>query len=243
MRRLAIVSHNALWFQGAPYRSDRPGPADAAILSRLARIYRQLRADLLCLQEIQDEATFRAISAKVAMDGTYCLGGELAQYGGAVFFRKGDLVADSRSTGAKTQRTWQVVELGSLVLANVHLPSSRQLGEAVASERRIAELARLLAREPRPSVLAGDFNEQPGGTVEDFLRGRGFLDAAVAVGKADRPTALGGGRGDYVWVHQSLGERLIEYGVMDAADLAFSRPGKTSLSDHLPVRVALALED
>ena len=127
---------------------------------------------------------------------------------------------------------------GAVRVGNIHLPSSRQLGRQAAAEQRLRELQAVLDRDDPPAVLLGDFNEQPGGAVGDCLGRRGYLDAAVLTGWADRPSSLGG-RGDQIWIRDSLRARVAEYGVMDR--LSLTAGGREPLSDHFPVWIALAL--
>jgi endonuclease/exonuclease/phosphatase family metal-dependent hydrolase len=243
MSELRIVSHNAFWFQGAPFGTDRPGSPDPAILAALVEIYRRLRPDVLALQEIQDECTFERLAAALAISGRYCPGGQLAQYGGAIFWRAGSFVADWRSSAVTPRRMWQMVQLraasSTVRICNMHLPSSRQLGKEVAARARATELLAVLDGTGAPAVVMGDFNEAPGGPVGACFTARGYLDAAVVAGFGDRSTSLGGGRGDQIWIHGSLRGRLAEYGVVEKRVLKPAGRGKESLSDHFPLWVTL----
>jgi endonuclease/exonuclease/phosphatase family metal-dependent hydrolase len=240
---LRIVSHNAFWFQGASFPSDSPGPPDGRVLHALAALYASLAPDVLCIQEVQDAETFAALAAAARMDGGYSPGRELPQYGGATLWRSPPAShADWRDAGAVPQRMWQVAALGGthgLVVANVHLPSARQLSKEIAQQRRLAELEALLSCDPRPDVLAGDLNEQPGGPVGELLRSHGYADAAEAAGQADRATKVGGGRGDYVWLSAAATRRLVEYGVAEGEGFRKGVSGGERLSDHLPLWVSL----
>ncbi len=253
-----IVSHNAFWFQAAPYLGVEPGPPDDAVLWRLADLYTALAPDVLCVQEVQDERTFKALRAAMDMDGRYCPGGELPQYGGAILWRRGpggssgppeyaDWRGKARAAPGNRsmpvpQRMWQVLRTswaGGLCVANVHLPSARQLTAPEAKRRRLAELTRVLGRDPRPNVIAGDLNEQPGGPVGELLQSCGYRDAAVVAGQADLPTNVGGGRGDYIWLSNDVDASLLDYSATAEGGFAAGRPGKQYLSDHLPLRVSL----
>jgi endonuclease/exonuclease/phosphatase family metal-dependent hydrolase len=240
---LRIVSHNAFWFQGASFPSDSPGPPDRRVLNALAELHASLAPDVLCIQEIQDAETFAALAAAVGMDGCYSPGRELPQYGGATLWRSPPAShADWRDAGAAPQRMWQVVALPGahgFVVANVHLPSARQLPKETAQQRRLAELEALLSRDPRPDVIAGDLNEQPGGPVGELLRSHGYADAAEAAGQAGAATKVGGGRGDYVWLSAAATGRLMEYGVAGGEGFWKGVSGKEPLSDHLPLWVSL----
>ena len=241
MKPLRIAGSNCFWFQGRPFAPDRPGDPEPGILSRLAAVYRRLEPDLLCVQEVQSESAFQALSGAVGMPGSWCPGAELDQYGAAVLWRPGSawrLAADSRSADAAPQRAWQIAELPAaggepLRVANVHLPSSRQLSEEAAARRRVEEMSAVLARGP--DVVLGDFNEQPVGPLGDFLTGRGYFDAAVLAGKSDLGTTPKNRRGDQIWLAGGRAEGLAGYGVASGAEMAAGLPGKEHLSDHFPL--------
>ena len=242
MAPVRIVTHNAFWFQGAPFATDQPGPPDAIVLAALVDVYRDLQPDVLAVQEVQDESAFAALGGALDLPGAYCPGGELVQYGGAVFDRAGGAIVDWRTTPTTPQRMWQVVSAAGVRVCNVHLPSSRQLGVAAAAERRLAELRAALSQLADGGVIGRwgfRLGWPPGGPVTELLSSAGYIDAAVHTGQADLPTALGGGRGDQIWVHESLVERLAEYGVVPTGRFAADAPAKEHLSDHLPVWVEL----
>lgn len=241
MAQICILCHNAFWFQGAPFEPEAPGEPEDGVFRALVALYRGLNADAICLQEVQGEAVFRRLREALRMRGAFRAGGRLRQYGGAMLWRSGARVADSGGVEDPPQRMWQVarvsVDEGEVVVCNVHLPSARQLGRAAAAKRRVEELA--AAVEAGPDVVAGDFNEAPGGPVGAFLAEAGYVDTAVLAGKEDTGTSLGGKRGDQIWVRAPWASRVIEYGVVPMAKLAASMDGKTHLSDHLPLWVRL----
>ena len=242
---MKILSHNWYWAQGHPFDTDLPGEPREEILLALAKMYRRAEADLLCLQEVQDEAAFRRVADALCMQGCFTPGGELTQYGGATLWRGGggELVHDSAGSGPPPQRMWQLVRTPpGLVVANVHLPSSRQLGAERAAAARIAELETMLGAADAPDVVLGDFNEQPGGPVGDLLSGRGYLDAAVLSGRSVAPSSVGGGRGDQIWLRGGLGAALVEYAVSGPEDMATQVAGKEYLSDHFGLWVVLDTE-
>ena len=236
---LIILCHNVFWFQGVPFETDQPGDPDDRILESLVDIYGKIDADVLCLQEIQNGETFQMLRDALRYDGHYTAGSSLIQYGGATFWRSGSVMTPANSSDDPPQRFWQVVESQGVIIRNLHLPSGRQLGPEAAASRRLEELNHATAKVP--DVVLGDFNEQPGGRVSDFLRERGYVDAAVLTGRDSVPPSIGAGRGDQIWVHESVQDRLTDYGVLSKRDLVTSVEGKTSLSDHLPLWVQLDL--
>jgi endonuclease/exonuclease/phosphatase family metal-dependent hydrolase len=242
--KMRIVTHNAFWFQGAPFAPEVPGPADAHVLDRLVAIYQNLAPDVLCLQEIQNEETFRLVAQALQMTGAYCPGGALPQYGGAVLGKAGRVLADSREAARQTQRLWQMVEAPradgrALRVANVHLPSSRQLGAQAAAQCRSDEMAAVLDRRDPPEVVVGDFNEQPGGGVSEVLAARGYLDAAEIAARGELGTTASGHRPDQVWVLATMREHLVGCAAVSEAAMRTDLPGKRHLSDHFPVWIAL----
>lgn len=247
MSTLTILSHNVFWFQGVPFLTDKPPEAHSEVLSRLCAIYQQGKPDVICLQEIQSQETFERIATHLGMNGCYCPGTMLRQYGGATLWRSGHgaLVRDSQSALVPTQRMWQIVEIKGgdcgLRIGNVHLPSSRHLGREGAQAQRIAELNDLIScRETQPDVIVGDFNEQPAGPLGESLQGQAYVDTAVSTACTALSTNLGGGRGDYIWIRKQIEARLKTYGVAAQQELACQAMGKDFLSDHLPLWITLA---
>jgi endonuclease/exonuclease/phosphatase family metal-dependent hydrolase len=239
-----IASHNVFWFQGRPFAPDTPGAPEPRILEALAALHRRLGADLVCFQEIQDEACFRLTRAALGMDGAYTRGSATPQYGAAAFWKTGRLLADSGAAPNPPQRVWQLAEIpagtGSLAVANCHLPSSRHIPEEEAAKCRIAELDSLMTGSRRPDVILGDFNEQPGGGLGRFLAGSGYLDAAVLNGRQDLGTTPGSGRGDQIWVRRELASAVTGYGVAAEPEMRTELAGKEHLSDHFPLWVDIS---
>ncbi len=237
---MRIVSHNAFWFQGMPFTTDRPGEPVQAVMDALVGIYLELRPDVLALQELQDRATFERLARAVGMPGTYAEGAELGQYGVATFYRNGQPVADGKAGQPRPQRMWQTVELPgrrlpAVRVCNIHLPSSRQLGRELAVQRRVAELRSVLCSPEPPAVLLGDLNEPPGGPVGRCLMSLGYLDAAVVTGQAHRPTNVAGKRGDQIWVQRRLEGCIHGYGTLPRERMVGDAAARTFLSDHFPL--------
>ncbi len=234
---ITIASHNAYWMQGHPFAGDRPGGAVDGIVSGLAGHYRDIGADLLCLQEIQSPEAFGAVAAAMHAPGEYTPGRELGQYGTCFLSAAARMLADSSSL--PFTRAFQIIELDGLRVANVHLPSGRQLGPEAGAARRVAEIRSVVEHESRPVVICGDLNERPHRAVSEYLAGAGFVDAAEITGNGDRCTSIGGVRGDYIWVSGSVAARVESYGVRKPHELLADVDGKSFLSDHLPLWVSL----
>jgi endonuclease/exonuclease/phosphatase family metal-dependent hydrolase len=240
-----IASSNCFWFQGRPFTPDVPAEPHPDVIRALAETYRQLAPDLLCIQEVQNREAFDLLSEILEMQGNWCPGSELRQYGGAALWKSGRLEADSGTALAPPQRVWQIIELqtsnGNLHVANCHLPSSRQLSEEAAAKERIRETGNVLEHDPAPDVILGDFNEQPGGDLGEFLTERGYLDAAVHTGNEHLGTTPKGRRGDQIWIASDLAKRVCGYGVVPEAKLRTNIAGKQHLSDHFPLWVDVEL--
>jgi endonuclease/exonuclease/phosphatase family metal-dependent hydrolase len=155
-------------------------------------------------------------------------------------------VIDSARAGGSPQRAWQVVEVpraagGELLVANVHLPSNRQLGDEAAARKRIAELVEILDCGSRPEVMLGDLNEQPGGPLGAFLRESGYRDVAVLTASEGIGTTPKNRRGDQIWVAEPLSAAVAGYGAVAEEEMRTEIPGKEHLSDHFPLWIDLAV--
>lgn len=245
MKTITVLSHNVFWFQGMPFAGDSPPAPDPVCMGALCEFYRAVSPDLLCLQEVQSVTAFEEAGLRLGMEGTYCPGRQLPQYGGAVYWKPGVArkIRDSAEDDFPVQRMWQIVEIqkadgGVVPVANVHLPSARQLGREKAGIQRVRELEEaVLHGAPSPEVLVGDLNELPGQAVGAALERKGFKDAAVLFGADEFATRVKGGRGDYIWVTPQAG--ALSYKVTGRGKLVAAKEGKEFLSDHLPLWITL----
>ena len=239
---MRILSHNVYWFQGVPFETDQPGDPNRHVLAGLVKCYREIRADVLCIQELQSREAFQALQDALDLDGDYLEGGDLRQYGGGILYKEGVRVTDSSQSQVKSQRIWQIsesrVDGAATKIANIPRPSSRQLGNEGAARKRLEEVDAVLGNDPH--VVVGDWNERPGGALTDRMTEAGYLDAAALAGKADEPTSIGTNRGDQIWIAERIRDRFTGYGVLRKDDLdAEDISEKTYLSDHLPLWVDL----
>jgi len=240
---LRIACNNAFWFQGVPFEPDEPGPPVAEIFDALVERYRSLRADLLCLQEVQSPEVAEMLGAAVGMPARYCPGRVRSQYGVATLTALAVSVEDWRNRDVSVDRAWQVVTLQEgpftgLRVANVHLPSGRQTGPEETVLLKKTELGDVLSL--KPDVVCGDMNEQPGGLVCRIMHDAGYLDAAEAMGRADLVTNIAGRRGDFIFVRSDGRFILRAYGVVDRDRWTGPTGSKAFLSDHLPLWIDLA---
>lgn len=241
---LRILSHNAYWFQGHPYPDSEPGDPCDPVLEGLVDLYRNIDPDVICLQEVQSEASFAAAVKALEYHGQYCPGARRIHYGGAMLWKRGDYLGDYRDTEAQPQRVWQLAEArlngnARLPIASVHLTSTRHITEAEASCTRVADLAQMLERNPRPMVIAGDFNEAPSGSSSAFLAHLGYVDTATLVDDAPESTGVNKSRSDQIWIHQELLPAFRGFEAIGWDRLRCDIPGKVALSDHLPLRIDL----
>jgi endonuclease/exonuclease/phosphatase family metal-dependent hydrolase len=248
-----LVTHNVFWCQGVPFAGDQPGGALFLVMVDLVALYREIGPAVLCLQEIQEESVATIFGRALGFSRHFTPGGRYPQYGGAVLSRWPIEVLPPEDTVDRiVQRVAIRLPDGqTLRLAHVHLPSSRQRGREGGAAERLAEIQMVapdaaVAQSATPHVILGDFNEPPDGPCATYLGRLGYVDAGQVSGQGDVPTSLGRSRGDQVWLSPEAAPRLAGYHVTAKerlADLppgsAGLHPGKTSLSDHLPVVVDL----
>lgn len=248
MASCTVLTHNMFWGQGVPFASADPGDPVPCIVSGLAQIWKQRDPDVLCLQEVQSERAFNTVRTAIAAlglpaDGAYTAGYEYPQYGGALFHRNGRIVTDSNASDARPHRMWQLADIpfGSdrLRIANVHLPSNRQLPPEQSAVKRVDELRDMLGIAGQPDLICGDHNERPGGGVTQFLTSRGYRDVAEITGDSSGSSLSGPKRIDYIWVSDRIADRVTGYGVIPAYELAVTCAGREYLSDHLPLWVRI----
>lgn len=236
---IRLVSHNAFWFQDSSFALDAPPAPRADVLEQLCALYRKLRADVLCLQEVQSEITAQKIAGLLEMEYLFRAGGGHSQYGGAVFSRwpmqemsfPGEFVPDRVLLRVQVRPE----TARPLRLVNVHLPSHRQLGVEAGRRQRLKELA-LVAGEA--DLLLGDFNEKPEGPCASFLRQCDYADVARVCSAGNTRNNLArppGFRGDHIWLSQKRTKELLGYFYVPRRRLALRGTAQTFLSDHLPI--------
>ncbi|MCX7590929.1 MAG: endonuclease/exonuclease/phosphatase family protein [Kiritimatiellae bacterium] len=235
---LRILTHNVFWFQGVPFDTDQPGPVNQTVWDECLSVYFRLKSTILCFQEVQNEAVARSLAAALGLSHYYTAGRELKQYGGCILAGAGKLIASSNSAGSLFQRMWQILAYETstgkvITIANVHLPSDRQIEPAEAAQKRVDELRQVLALAP--DILCGDLNERPHGRVTMELEAAGYRDCAEFTHNEDRSTSIGARRTDYIWVRSCLAGRVCGYGLVPFHSFLSKAPGKTFISDHLPL--------
>jgi len=241
-RGIRFVSHNVFWFQGSSFATDEPPSPRGEIVEALCALYREMRADVLCLQEVQSEAAARRIADFLDMEWIFRPGGGHPQYGGAVFSRwpmrelplEGAFVVDRTLLRVEVRPR----EARPYCLVNIHLPSHRQHGVEGGQKRRLEELGRVVG-EVKTDMLLGDFNERPGGPCSMLLREGGrYHDVAIACFAGEMPTNLSkppGFRGDQIWLSNSRNGDLAGYFCVSRKRLSLRHEPGTFLSDHLPI--------
>ena len=237
------MSLNAFWFQGVPFEGTDPSDPRPDVLRDVAEALEKLSPDVLCLQEVQSQRAFEAV--REAFDAlphaAYASGAVFPQYGVVTLSRDPiTVIAATSDVQPPPQRAFLAVRVGSLVVANVHLPSGRLIGKNEARTLRVDELTRLLRACGRVDVWLGDTNDPPGGAVDVCSARHGFRDAAVLTAGEELPTnASGTFRGDRISVSADLASALEAYAVLPAH--RFHTHEGRSLSDHLPLWIDLAL--
>jgi endonuclease/exonuclease/phosphatase (EEP) superfamily protein YafD len=139
---------------------------------------------------------------------------------------------------------WRVMvdaPVGRLQLLNVHLRPQIENGSVITGyivtpPIRVKEIVGFYPElEPGfPTIVAGDFNESPGGGAVQFLEERGFQDALPQTGSS---------QSTWRWP-TSFGEmRLqLDHVVYRRLDLVHGEVIDGGRSDHLPVLAVFALE-
>ncbi len=235
---MRVLSHNAYWFQGHPFKGANPPDTNTDVLHALTALYQSLNPSLLCLQEVQSQTAFSNLTAQLNTPGFYTPG-NLLPYGAASFSTSAKLLADSSSAAHPPQRVWQLLQIPwhftRITIANCHLPSARQLPAPQAALQRVYELQSILQLNPTPDILLGDFNEQLPGPASDLLSSHGYIDAATLFQKTSHVTNIKNRRGDFIWIHQTLAPFITAYNVASENMMRSILPGITHLSDHFPL--------
>jgi endonuclease/exonuclease/phosphatase family metal-dependent hydrolase len=228
------------WFQGYPSRWGQQRVAEVPeVIEALTRVYALADADLICLQEVHLGSLAEGIANELRMKTWFhATGGRRPEYGSAVMSRRKAHVRDCTRIGSlplheRVHLRASLPWAGSrLELAAIHLPSDPS---EAGDEARIAEVQRILALTPRPSIICGDMNCRPGSAPYSLVRDAGYVDAA---GPGNQEAAQGRGRGvDRIWLDQGLSRRLNRFAVLDAGGFVCTTPEGAAweLSDHPPL--------
>lgn len=240
---MKIVSHNAFWFQGHPFATDQPTGENPEIFAKLCALYQNIDADILCIQEVQNEDVAEKTRRTLEMNAIYAPGNIHRSYGAMIASRTDYSIAevDAGNSDSLLERSLVVAEIAGLTIANIHLTSGRQSLEGNAGDARCREIEGFLsACGERTDVILGDFNECGGNAVSRKLEAAGFRDAALVSGRAGIPTVEWGDyRFDAIWIKERLVVNLRGYGVIREGFAADGVPEKTLLSDHYPVWIDL----
>jgi mRNA deadenylase 3'-5' endonuclease subunit Ccr4 len=198
---LATAYINPQWYKGVPAELLRPERR----LPALVRHVEELEADLLCLQEVEDE-TFAALQrhlTRLGYQGLYEKKGRGKPDGCATFFRtarftpRGIGRLDYHDAGRPTEDNSGHIALllgleheGHLLgVANTHLRWDRPgtpRAEQVGYRQAVALLEACRAFTPRCQawLLCGDFNRTPEDEVVAMLCAAGFEPAHVTLPQA-----------------------------------------------------------
>jgi endonuclease/exonuclease/phosphatase family metal-dependent hydrolase len=260
---LRLVTWNVHDLFDAVDRTAAPGaedtvlsPAEAARkLERVGAVLARLDADVLLLEEVEDEELLQRLAA-----------GALAGRGYRAFLREGrdprgidvgvlsrvpfevgpshldERAADGRFLWARDVLEVRL-RLGGrpLTVLGAHLVSRRDPGEdgrRLEQAERLRALAAAAARgEPGPAVLVmGDLNDVPGSPpIAALLRGGALEDTGAALPAAASWTWSGGGareRLDYALLWAAGAPRVLRVAVEAGPDVS-------AASDHRPLAVEL----
>lgn len=258
---LIVVSYNVLAarhlvpgrYPLSPVESLVSGPR----YRRIGELIASLRADLVCLQEVENES-FDLLSRQLSglgYEGFHELRSPTVGEGCALYANSSSVrvhgrsrcdFADSPESGGASHRFAQLAELEaagqSFVLANTHLQWDPP-GTPAMSHRGVAQARQLVAAinqitgSDGSAIICGDFNADPESDVCRVFREAGYR--AVRRVDADEPTCQANGRLSEV-------DFVFHRGFHTAAPLPRARlhvstpmPGPEHPSDHLPVGAVL----
>lgn len=221
-------------------------------LDEVARLVREHGVDVALLQEV-DRGTKRSggvdqlqvlaekTAAEAAMGRSLHYDG--GEYGIAALARGGFVThhthplpvspPQQRSGGAYEPRVALVAlartPAGEVQIVNTHLDASQDDHYRLQEVAEVLAAAEPLRRHPRPLLIGGDFNAEPGSTVIEGLRAAGLRDAWTECGQGEGltfPSHAPVKRIDYLWLTGAL--RCTRATVLE-----------TTISDHRPLLVTL----
>ena len=243
---MKLITHNTYWFQGSPSLwGEEYTRAHPAIVASLIDLYGELRADVLCLQEVPGVKVFERLCAALGMDGVYAPGGERSVYGGGILWREmagsvEDLTQRTVIDGRVFERICLRLDLlrdgVPLTVVDLHLASNRYAPDRQGEPLRLAEVGALFDACPEPDVVAGDFNARPDSGVYAEMISRGFVDSGAGANQHGRPDHR---RIDYIWVRRDSVLTASDYSVVRGQDFRLAAKSPVDLSDHHPVSTAL----
>lgn len=213
---LVVVSYNVLAarhfvpgrYPLSPVESLVSGPR----FHRIGELIASLRADLVCLQEVEHES-FDLLSRRLSglgYEGFHALRSPTVGEGCALYAKSGSVrvhgrsrcdFADSPESEGASHRFAQLAELEaagkSFVLANTHLqwdpPATPAMSHrGVAQARQLVAAINQITGTDGPAIICGDFNAGPESDVCRVFLEAGYNAARRA--DADEPTCQANGR-------------------------------------------------
>jgi mRNA deadenylase 3'-5' endonuclease subunit Ccr4 len=246
---LASAYIRSEWYPFTPKEFLDPGQRIPALVEHVAA----LKADIYCLQEVEDE-TFAALERRFSPLGYH---GELARKGGgkpdgcATFLRKDmfelvracrveylDVAAGGENSGHVAQMVVLKQANRTVGIANTHLKwdSSQTQREQQYGYRQIIQLlgeCETCAPAGTAWIVCGDLNAAPDSEVVVALRKAGFEFAHHAQGRAYTSNANGNAKTiDYLFYNAALRARPEPLPVIDDHT---PLPGPGQPSDHVAV--------
>jgi mRNA deadenylase 3'-5' endonuclease subunit Ccr4 len=195
-----------------------------------------LGADVLCLQEVEEDA-YRAILARLAgYEGRYVRKGRQKPDGCATFWRDMTLLSERRleyadDTGHVAlllELSWEGRRLG---VANTHL---KWEAEHIEGGVALGQVRALFGAMDACSawIVCGDFNARPESAVLDHPLTRGWRDPFAGTGARSCVANGTAQRIDYLLRTTALSITPAPFSRIDAST---PLPSETEPSDHLPV--------
>lgn len=236
---MRIICQNVYWFQGYPAEVNRE-IVNSSAYNSLLKIYQSIQADIILLQEIQNEKTAQKIANDLEMKYFYNAGEEIKWYGGVVLYKPHLNVEQvSNKFEEQFQRVYQIVTVSiqdkKIKLCNVHLPSDAQLSPEMAEKKRKVEMSLLIGLQP--DLICGDFNENEGASRQlfDLLESHKYFDAISYNCQSNRASKIKDKRGDFIYVKNDLESMIDFFYTVDLKQYKIDNRDDHYLSDHFPI--------
>jgi endonuclease/exonuclease/phosphatase family metal-dependent hydrolase len=239
-----LLNHNIFWQQGMPYESKGEHPPIPAIKNELIKLYYSLDVDFLCLQELQSENACKDIADAFGFKNWQWTPGKNQK-------PYGIMMASSYSGEFTDHRTWDLPDEDTpqralmtfqihqgLKIANLHLPSGRNLSTRTKEQSHVSEIELLM--EQQPDLVVGDFNALHFEEAGNILRSRGYAHASDSpFGNQNRTCVKQPREIDHVWLRKELLEQVLLYEPLPIVCMKKVIKDKSAISDHIPLILVL----
>jgi endonuclease/exonuclease/phosphatase family metal-dependent hydrolase len=247
-KKIITISYNVYQFKGYPETDDTKfilADAHDQMAERIALELALYKPHIITFQEAPSEEEVKKVADKLSMSYVYFDGG----FPGAVL-TKFDIVSSQNcplismtKPGDLFSRHWGTATLQSkedeIKIFSIHMhPSNDEI-----RGREVAEVLNVMKKDldnGKKVIFQGDFNHEPIQSEYRQWNGVGLIDCYTAKGVEQRSTiksTFPNRTVDYVWINESLEERLLRCRVLFEGNFRTNPMDERSfaLSDHLPV--------